>query len=95
MDYASTHPNATIGYHASNMILMAYTDADYLVFHASRNRITRNYYFTKHMLDYSKIIPTQNVPILTEFKSFKTAVSPSDKAEIGGTFENAQNVIPL
>ena len=29
--YASTHPNATIRYHASNMILMADTDAAYLV----------------------------------------------------------------
>ena len=31
LDYASTHPNLTICYHASDMILMTDTDSDYLV----------------------------------------------------------------
>ena len=47
------------------------------------------------MLNYSKDTPTTNVPFLTYYKTLKTVVSSSAESEIGGTFENAQNVIPL
>ena len=47
------------------------------------------------MLDYYKCTPTPNGPILTESKTLKTMVSSSAEAETGGTFENAQNIIPL
>ncbi len=30
LDYATTHPNAIITYHASNMVLTAHSDASYL-----------------------------------------------------------------
>ena len=47
------------------------------------------------MLVYYKGNPTINVPILKEYKTLKTVVPSSAEAEIGGTFKNAQNVIPL
>ena len=47
------------------------------------------------MLDYYKSTPTPNDPIFTEYKTLKAVVSSSDEEETGGTFENAQNVIPL
>ena len=52
MDYASTHPNATIRYNASNMIILTDIDATYLVLPASCSHIAGHYYFTNHMLDY-------------------------------------------
>ena len=64
MDYASTHPNATIQYHASDMILpMTHTYAAYLVLPTYRSRIAGHYYFTNHMLDHSKGNPNPNEPI--------------------------------
>ena len=63
LDYASNHPNATIRYHARNMILMIDTDADYLFLPESRSHIAGYYYFTNRMLDYSKGKPTPNGPI--------------------------------
>ena len=47
------------------------------------------------MLDYSKGTPTPNFPILSEFNTLKTAVLSSAESETGGTFEVAQNLIPL
>ena len=65
LDYASTHPNATIRYHANNMILMTDTDSAYLVLPEARYRIAGYHYFTNRILDYSKGSPTTNGPILT------------------------------
>ena len=42
-----------------------------------------------------RVASTPNIPILTEFNTLKTVVSASSEAETGGTFEKAQNVIPL
>ena len=74
---------------------MTDTDDAYLVLPESRSRIARYYYFTNRMIYYSKGTSTPNVPILTEYKNLKTVVSSSAEAETGGTFENAQNIIPL
>ena len=77
------------------MVLIKDTDADYLVFPESLSRITGYYYFTNRMIDSSKGTPTPNVPILIECNTLKTVVSSSAEAETGGTFEDAENVIPL
>ena len=90
LDYASTNPNATIRYHKSNMILMTYTYATYLILPEDRSRIAGNYYFTNLMLDYSKGNPTP-----TEWRNLKTVVSSLSESGTGGTIKNAQNAIPL
>ena len=59
LDYASTHPNATIIYHARNMILMTDTYSAYLVLPTYRSRIEGHYYFTNRIHDYSKGTPLQ------------------------------------
>jgi hypothetical protein len=95
LDYAATHPNATIRYTASDMILMTDTDAAYLVLPSARSRIAGHYYYTNKMNDYSTGTPTPNGPILTECKTLRSVVSSSAEAETGGAYLNAQNVIPL
>ena len=81
LDYASTHPNATISV--------------YLVLLEACSLIAGYYYFANRMLDYSKGNPTTNGPILTECKTLKNMVSSSDQAKTCVTFKNAQNVTPL
>ena len=95
LDYLATYPDATIGYTASDMILICETDAAYLVLPKARSRIAGHYYFSNRMNDYSTGHPTHNGPILTECKTLKRVVSSAAEAETGGTFENAQNVIPM
>ena len=79
------------------MILITEKDYAYLVLSVACSRIAGQYYFTSCILDYSKGTPTPNGPILTERKTLKTVFSSyaEAKTETGGTFENAQNVIPL
>ena len=89
LDYLSMYPNATIRYHASDMIIMTDTDSDYLVLPSSHSCISGHYYFTNRMSDYSKVTPTTNGPILTEFNTLKTVISSSAEAETVGTFKNA------
>ena len=60
------HPNATIRYKASDVILMTDTDDAYLVLPAACSCIAGHYYYTNHMSDYSKGNPTTNGYISTE-----------------------------
>ena len=53
------------------------------------------YYYTNHMIDYSKGTLTPNVTILREYNTLKPVVYSPVEAETGGTFENAHNIIPL
>jgi hypothetical protein len=39
LDYLATHPDATIRYHASDMILHIHSDASYLSFSNARSRL--------------------------------------------------------
>ena len=95
LDYKATHPQATIQYHASYMILITDNDDTSLVLPAACSFIASQYYLNKHMLDYSKGTPTPNGLILTEFKTIKTIISSSAEAKTESIFENTQNVIPL
>ena len=81
--------------HASDIILMIDTGATYLVIPAARSCIEGHYYVTNRMPNYSKGCPTPNRPTLTECKTLKNSFSSSAEVEIGGTFKNAQNLIPL
>ena len=77
------------------MILMTDTNTAYIVILTDLIHIAGHYYFTNRMPDYYNVTPTTNGPILTERKTPKTMVSSYAEAETCGTFENAQNIIPL
>eukprot|EP00957_Ditylum_brightwellii_P055084 4174983-Ditylum_brightwellii.AAC.1 len=44
LDYVATHPNATIYYMASNMILTVHSDASYLLESNARSRASGHFY---------------------------------------------------
>ena len=58
--YESSHPNATIRYHASNMILTTDTYYAYFVLPTDHSCITGHYYFTNRVIDSYKGNPTPN-----------------------------------
>jgi len=66
LDYLATYPNATIRYHASDMIAVCETGAAYLVLPKARSRIAGHYYFTNRKEDYSRGTITSNGPFHTE-----------------------------
>mmetsp|Transcript_5614 Transcript_5614/g.8164 ORF Transcript_5614/g.8164 Transcript_5614/m.8164 type:complete len:80 (-) Transcript_5614:241-480(-) len=63
----STYPNATIRFHASNMILHVQSDAAYLVLPHAKSRYAGHYYLSNQT-------PTNNDPVHTECKTIKNIV---------------------
>ena len=87
LDYVSWHPNATIRFHASDMIL--YTDSDmvYLVLPRARSRLA-GYFFLGP--DPTKLPVTTSNGLLTECKNIRHAVSSVAEAETAALFHNTQ-----
>ena len=88
MDYAYTHPNATIRYYASDMILHGDSDAAYLVLPNAKSRYAG--YFYLGSLDPSDTI---NGAILVDCKSFRRVLSSAAECETGGLFHNGQTAV--
>ena len=93
MDYLNTYPNASIRYHASDMILHIDSDAAYLVAPKSRSRVAGFYYLSNHPTPQHQA--NLNGSILVECKTLRHVVSSAAEAEVGGIFHNAQTTIPI
>ena len=92
LDYLATHPNATIRYNASDMILHVESDAAYLVAPNAKSRIAGYYYLGNLPEKQSKQI---NGAILVECRYLQHVVASAAEAETGGLFHNCQNTIYL
>jgi hypothetical protein len=97
LDYASTHPQSTIRYKASDMQLWIDSDAAYLVSTKARSRVAGYFYLSDKIIDIKKpqSQPSPNGAILVECKLLKFVQSSSAKAEIGGLFHNSTTACPL
>ena len=89
MDYAHTYPNATLRYHASDMILYIEADSSYLVQPEARSRAAAHFYFG------NKIDGTNNAPIHTMCKTIKGVMSSAAEAETGGIYMAGKEGIPI
>ena len=91
LDYAATHPNATIEYTPSGMILKVHSDASYLSEPRAKSRFGGHYY-----LGSEPVLETQhNGPVHTTASILKNVVSSASEAEYGGIFMNAKAALPL
>ena len=93
LDYVATHPNATIRYHASDMILNVDSDAAYLVLPRARSRLAGHFFLSSAPSPARSVLP--NGPILTECKTIRHVVSSAAEAETAGLFHNAQQARPI
>ena len=93
LDYVSTHPNTTIRYHTSNMILHVDSDAAYLILPRARSRLAGHFYLSNdpHL---TRIVPP-NGPILTKCKTIWHVVSSAAEAKTAGLFHNTQQARPI
>ena len=94
MDYAATHPNPTVRYYASDMILTIDSDAAYLVLPQARSRIAGYHYLSSLPLSPEQS-PPLNAPILVLCKTLRTVVSSAAESETAGVFTNAQLALPI
>jgi hypothetical protein len=90
LDYALSHPNASVTYHASDMILAAHIDASYLSKTNACSHAGGHFFFSKN--DH---FPNNNGAVLTIVQINKAVMSLAAEAELGALYINAQEVILL
>ena len=88
LNYVATHPNATIRYHKSDIILCTHSDASYLSEPKARRKAAGHYFLS------SKVNPKNNGPIQTVCTIIRNVMSSSPKAKIAAAFLTAKDAMP-
>ena len=87
LDFVATHPNSTIIYSASDMILHVHSDASYLSAPKARSRIAGFFHLTRNPHNSHNFF---NAPIHIECKVLRPVMSSAAEAELGALFENCK-----
>ena len=96
LDYLATHPNTTIRYHASNLILAVCSDTSYLVLPNACSRAAGHFFLTTLASATSSPPASKtNGPIHSLCKTLRSVAASVSKAKIGTLFLNAQDVVPI
>jgi hypothetical protein len=91
LDYLATHPDATIRYHASDMILHIHSDAPYLSVSNAQSRLGGLFFLGNKSPEQDKV----NVSIINVAAVIKNVVASAAESEVGACFHNAQSGAPL
>jgi hypothetical protein len=91
LDYLATRPNATVRYHASDMILHIHSDASYLSVSNARSLLGGLFFCG----DKSPQQDNLNGSILNVASVIKNMVASAAESEVGACFQNAQSGAPL
>jgi hypothetical protein len=91
IDYLATHPDATIRYHASDMILHIHSDASYLSISNARSPLG-GLFFCGNKPSHEN---NPNGSILNVASVIKYVVASAAESEVGACFQNAQSGAPL
>jgi hypothetical protein len=94
LNYAATHPDAKIRYHASDMILYVERDASYLSETKARSRVAGFHYLSDAVPDPTKDQPPMNGAISVPCKVLKAVLASAAETELAGLFINGQEAIP-
>ena len=82
LNYAATHPDATIRYHASEMILHIHSDASYLTAKNVHSRAGDNFFLSNQ--DTSNTV--YNHPVHLIAKTLRNVISSAAEAELAALF---------
>jgi hypothetical protein len=91
LDYLATHPDATIRYHASDMVLHIHSDASYLSFSNARSRLGGLFFLGNKSPEQDAL----NGSILDVAAVIKNVVASAAESEVGACFHNAQSGAPF
>ncbi len=94
LNYAATNPEATIRFHASDMILYVESDASYLSVSKARSRAAGFHYLSDKVDNPSKQQPPMNGPVNILCKILKNVLSSAAEAELAGLFLNGKEAVP-
>jgi hypothetical protein len=90
LDYVATYPNDGITYRASNMILVAHSDASYLTEPGSCSRAGAHIFLSE-----DDPIPRNNGPVLSISQIIKFVMASALEAELAALYTTAREMIPL
>jgi hypothetical protein len=93
LDYLATHPQATIRYHKSDMILNIHSDASYLSETKARSRVAGHFFLGSTPTDNQPI--KINGAIYTLCGILKIVVASAAESELGALFMNIKDGIIL
>jgi hypothetical protein len=91
LNYLATHPDATIRYHASDMIVHLHSDASYLSISNARSHLGGLFFCGNKPPQEA----TLNGSILNVASVIKKVVASAAESEVGACFQNAQSGAPL
>ena len=88
LDYISCHPESTIRFHASDMILNCHSDASYLTAPKARSRAGGHFFLGSLLINGKPI--NLNGPIHSLCSILKFVAASAAEAELGSLFLNAK-----
>ena len=98
LNYAASNPEATSKYIASDMVPYVHSDASYLSEPKARSRAGGHYFLSDSPVDPTKpptVRPPLNGPVYSLARILKYVIASAAEAEIGATFVNGQETLPL
>jgi hypothetical protein len=101
LNYCASHPDATIRYYASDMMLYVHSDASYLTAPKARSRVAGYHYLSDFPHDPSKApkpndpLPPPNGAINVLCQILREVVSSAAEAEVAGVYHNGREACPL
>lgn len=101
LNYAASHPDAKLRYHASDMYLWAHSDASYLSEPKGRSRAGGHFYLSKRPANPNKAPtpedppPPHNGSVLDVSHLMKEVLASAAEAEFGGLFYNGKECCPI
>jgi hypothetical protein len=90
LDYASTHPDAIVTYHASDMVLAGHSNASYLSKTKACSQAGGHFFMSNNTAK-----PPNNGAILTITQIIKVVMSLAAEAEVGALYINCRKAIPV
>ena len=90
LDYAAYNPDAVLTYSANNMVLAIHSDASYLSEANARSRVEGHYFMSKDSEE-----PPNNGAVHTVAKIIKAVMSSAAEAELGGSYFNVREAVPM
>ena len=92
LNYAASHPDAKIRFHASDMRLKTHVDASYLTEPQARSRAGAYHFMGNNP---GKPDPPNQAAVLADTHVMKNVLASAAEAEIGSTFDGGKDVVIL
>jgi hypothetical protein len=89
LDYVTTHPDAIVTYHASDMVLSGHSDVSYLSESNTHSRVGGHFFMSNNTAK-----PPNNGAILTTAQIIKAVMSSAVEAKVGALYINCRGAVP-